>query len=209
MERNKEVGLDRQQEETERGRNRHFPHAHTIEFVQSDVEPAWESGDSPDSGHRIQRVRSNASRDVGQTSFGRQWRESIHHAPTVSEPSHWADDDQRRFRRTATVQTGTSIHQAKLTTKETGFGGFPYPHVIIGRLFLRLFPRLERHFTTTLTVPHTVTICSQRVGPVSAIYFRLFCYQTLSHPRRLFRAQGVFRIYHLMLLLGRIRHFVD
>lgn len=46
-------------------------------------------------------------------------------------------------------------------TKNTGFGGFPMPHVIIQRIFRRFFPKLERKLTRTITIPRTQTLASQ------------------------------------------------
>ena len=51
-----------------------------------------------------------------------------------------------------------------MRAKHSGFGGFPMPHEIISAMFRRFFPKLERQFTKTLTIPRTHTIASVREG---------------------------------------------
>lgn len=46
-------------------------------------------------------------------------------------------------------------------TKDSGFGGFPMPHKIISRIFRKLFPKLQRRLTRTITMPRTQTLASQ------------------------------------------------
>lgn len=42
------------------------------------------------------------------------------------------------------------------------------PHKILGSIFSRLFPKLERKLTRSLTYPATTTIASQHRGTVNA-----------------------------------------
>ena len=49
-----------------------------------------------------------------------------------------------------------------IRTKHSGFGGFPMPHEIISAIFRRLFPKLERQLTRTVTIPRTQTLASVR-----------------------------------------------
>jgi hypothetical protein len=56
--------------------------------------------------------------------------------------------------------------------KHRNFGGFPLPHVLAGRLFIRLFPNLGRAFVRTVTIPHTASVGREDgAGGASARYF--------------------------------------
>lgn len=59
----------------------------------------------------------------------------------------------------------TTTHSQRPTTrlgKHSGFGGFPMPHEIIGSIFRRVFPKLQRQLTRSVTIPVSTTITSQR-----------------------------------------------
>lgn len=63
----------------------------------------------------------------------------------------------------------SSLAQSQRPTqlsKHTGYGGFPMPLEILGSLFSRLFPKLERRLTRSLTYPATTTIASQHHGGI-------------------------------------------
>lgn len=52
-------------------------------------------------------------------------------------------------------------------SKHRGYGGFPMPHEIFGRLFARFFPNLHSRVTRTVTVPLTTTLTTH-AGDVSS-----------------------------------------
>lgn len=45
--------------------------------------------------------------------------------------------------------------------KHRDFGGFPMPWEVFGRLIDRLFPKLKRRLTRTVTIPATMSLVSQ------------------------------------------------
>lgn len=49
-------------------------------------------------------------------------------------------------------------------SKHRGYGGFPMPTEILGSLFQRFFPKLQRKLTRSVTYPATTTIVSQYGG---------------------------------------------
>jgi hypothetical protein len=59
---------------------------------------------------------------------------------------------------TMTTQ-GPSLIQS---SKHSGFGGFPMPHELLRAGLDRLFPKLHRRLTRTVTIPRTMTIASHR-----------------------------------------------
>ncbi|KZV69989.1 hypothetical protein PENSPDRAFT_651888 [Peniophora sp. CONT] len=92
--------------------------------------------------------------------------------PTISENG---------YRRSASINTissepGTRPPAASLRTamtyqstlpppgssaKHSGFGGFPLPHEILGRVVHHLFPKVKAKLERTLTMPRTMTVTSQ------------------------------------------------
>lgn len=48
-------------------------------------------------------------------------------------------------------------------TMYTNYGGFPYPQVLLLRLFRRFFPKLQRRLVRTVTLPRTTTLIAQGV----------------------------------------------
>ncbi|KAJ7686542.1 cation transport protein-domain-containing protein [Mycena rosella] len=66
--------------------------------------------------------------------------------------------------------TQTYTYPAGRRVKDTGFGGFPMPHEIARNLFSRFFPKLQRKFTRSMTLPRTTTLASSRgdIGVVGA-----------------------------------------
>ncbi len=84
-----------------------------------------------------------------------------------------SNEDQRTYRTGlnthASLPTHYTGHSYKPTlTKHSGFGGFPMPHEIIGRVVDKFFPGVKRQLTRTVTVPLTTTIASQRGGATMA-----------------------------------------
>ena len=47
------------------------------------------------------------------------------------------------------------------SAKHSGFGGFPLPHEILGRVVHYLFPKVKAKLERTLTMPRTMTVTSQ------------------------------------------------
>lgn len=58
--------------------------------------------------------------------------------------------------------SSSRTYPTRLPTKHSGFGGFPMPHEIAHSVFSRLFPKLKRKLTRTVTIPATTTIASHR-----------------------------------------------
>ncbi|GLB37716.1 putative cation transport protein [Lyophyllum shimeji] len=59
------------------------------------------------------------------------------------------------------VGYGSQTHEPN-RSKHRGFGGFPMPFDLITRLFGRIFPRLRRRLSRTLTIPATTSLVSQQ-----------------------------------------------
>ena len=53
------------------------------------------------------------------------------------------------------------------SAKHSGFGGFPLPHEILGRVVHYLFPKVKAKLERTLTMPRTMTVTSQSGQPNS------------------------------------------
>ncbi|KAF8520279.1 cation transport protein-domain-containing protein [Hysterangium stoloniferum] len=148
-----------------------FSRTQTVEPAQPGM-PQTHAQDqhSPvEKSHHMQRIGSYRSVGENSTSDVCYRRGSIH-GPERTEnglanrsTTHKLDRD-RYLHSPQTV----SIHSARpsgdqtiVRRKQEGFGGFPYPHTILTGLFLRLFPKLKRRLTRTITIPRTVTIHSQ------------------------------------------------
>ncbi|EIW80365.1 TrkH-domain-containing protein [Coniophora puteana RWD-64-598 SS2] len=52
--------------------------------------------------------------------------------------------------------------------KDSGFGGFPLPHIILGNLINRLFPKLRSRFSRTMTIPMSRTYTGTGMGARTA-----------------------------------------
>ncbi|THH06536.1 hypothetical protein EW145_g4017 [Phellinidium pouzarii] len=62
-------------------------------------------------------------------------------------------------RRNTTMRTYRSQStRPQPNTMNEGYGGFPYPQVLLLRLIKKYFPSLERRFVRTLTIPRTQTL---------------------------------------------------
>jgi len=72
------------------------------------------------------------------------------------------------FPPTFTMNTTYTMHTARtrntIRTQDQGFGGFPMPHQIVGRLVQKAFPNIGQSLHRTVTIPRTATLTSQAVG---------------------------------------------
>ncbi|KAG6850861.1 hypothetical protein H0H93_007479 [Arthromyces matolae] len=71
-----------------------------------------------------------------------------------------ADQRSLRSRRASFSSQGAARGLPK-SSKHSEFGGFPMPWTIIGGLFSRLFPKIQRRLTRTVTIPATMSYVSQ------------------------------------------------
>ena len=67
--------------------------------------------------------------------------------------------------------TYTSGRQEHVSSMHTGYGGFPGPHILIGRAIRWLAPRLGNKFDRTITMPRTHTIQSMHQPHPSGVPF--------------------------------------
>ncbi|KIJ31257.1 hypothetical protein M422DRAFT_104826, partial [Sphaerobolus stellatus SS14] len=157
-----EEGEEEEDDEEDDERNlSDFPRAQTIEFVHPNIDQIREEDGNAAYNTQMRRVRSGVHADLSPTG------------------GHRRRGSSSRFPRTATMQSmRSSVYHAKLRSIDSEFGGFPYPHVILTRLFLRFFPRLKRHLSRTLTVPQTMTIHSQHTNQASMAGARTVAYIT-------------------------------
>jgi len=151
-----------------------MPQAHTIEFVQPNIHQIRENDRSDFDDSSLRRVRSGVITESSSPAH-RYRRGSIRadgyssgdlgRTPTFH--SRLESSQYRGFPRTSTIQSARpTAHPIKTQKKDEEFGGFPYPHVLLTRLFLRFFPRVKRHLTHSLTIPQTMTIHSIRTSQV-------------------------------------------
>ena len=64
--------------------------------------------------------------------------------------------------------TSTGTHRSA-RSRDVGFGGFPAPHEIIGKLFRKAFPEAQLRLSRTLTMPKTTTLLSQTGSNTSGV----------------------------------------
>lgn len=104
--------------------------------------------DDRDGPTGVPMTRRTATILTHRSHLSQRSQGSLHSAGKASKQGKARDSEKERDRR------GTN-------TMHRGYGGFPYPPVLIARLLKKLFPNLEKRFVRTLTIPRTQTIQTQ------------------------------------------------
>ncbi|KAJ7125143.1 cation transport protein-domain-containing protein [Mycena epipterygia] len=137
----------------------------TSPLPSSPITPSFPRSDTIAMGTRTQTVEFAPDVSPRRTRIER---------PPVLEYEGSVHSRDRRSTRRGSWMEETLVQNATNTTyasrKHSGFGGFPMPHEIAKDVFSRLFPKLQRKLTRTMTFPKTTTLASRRgeMGVVGA-----------------------------------------
>ncbi|TBU40177.1 cation transport protein-domain-containing protein [Dichomitus squalens] len=143
------------------GRGPLLPRTQTVEFAATPQAFVLDRGFSPVASSVEDDVAygtSHARRSMSRPTMSRRTTSR----PTTLRPA--MPRSMGTMPRSGTIMTAAShpYSEPPRRTMHRGFGGFPMPHELLGRLFGRAFPQLERRLTRTITIPRTRTIASER-----------------------------------------------
>ncbi|KAG6902774.1 hypothetical protein C0995_011922 [Termitomyces sp. Mi166 len=105
------------------------------------------------------RRRTKMTTDVTETDITEDERSG----PGLEQalPDYRSIHSRRVSRQISLSTMNSRTMRVPKSYKHRGFGGFPMPWEIIGRLMARLFPKLKRRVTRTVTIPATMSLVSQ------------------------------------------------
>ncbi|KAG5637728.1 hypothetical protein H0H81_003438 [Sphagnurus paluster] len=144
-----------------------FPRSDTVKHekpispvVSPDISTPFNRTQTIEFAPNVQRRRT-AARGIAKDEILEHDRASPEALQSSGE--HRAPYNRRAsFSRQNTVTTAyTSRTHGSRNYMTRGFGGFPMPFTIIKNLFYRVFPKLKRRVTRTITIPATMSIASQ------------------------------------------------
>ena len=90
--------------------------------------------------------------------------------PTLSSALPRTSTIRERIYFVHTHPTHIVVRPEEPSALRTGFGGFPGPHILLGRLMKKFAPRLRQRLERTLTIPRTQTIPLQANNDVNTAH---------------------------------------